>query len=377
MVVPVARDRQALFPTQNHSVGLHTLIRYRGNVHCNLPAMRDVMHYGHESKGVKAECLDSDLKRLLDVVRRKLRVRHYSLRTEQAYLAWLRRFIAASGGRHPRHLGGAEVEAFLSRLASESDVAAGTQNQALSALLFLYREVLQVDLPWMTGIVRAKRPRRVPVVLSREEVQRLLAMMQGQTWLIASLLYGSGLRIMECLRLRVKDVDFARHEIIVREGKGGKDRHTVLPSTLAEPLQREVARRRIMHEIDVATGCSAVWLPHALARKYPNAGRELAWQYLFPAAERSLDPRSGLVRRHHIDDAVLSRALKTARTRAGIVKPLSAHTLRHSFATHLLESGADIRTVQELLGHKDVSTTQIYTHVLNRGPGGVLSPLDR
>jgi len=314
---------------------------------------------------------------MLGAVRRKLRVRHYSLRTEQAYLGWIRRFIVANDGRHPRHLGGAEVEAFLSRLASESDVAAGTQNQALSALLFLYREGLGVDLPWMVGIVRAKRPRRVPVVLSRDEVQRLLAMMQGQTWLIASLLYGAGMRLMECLRLRVKDVDFARNEIVVRDGKGGKDRRTVLPRALVEPLQREVERTRVIHAMDTAAGCATVWLPHALARKYPNAPRELGWQYMFAAAQVSRDPRDGRMRRHHVDDAVLARALKSARERAGIVKPLSAHTLRHSFATHLLEAGADIRTVQELLGHKDVSTTQIYTHVLNRGAGGVLSPLDR
>jgi integron integrase len=310
-------------------------------------------------------------------VRRKLRAKRYSLRTEQAYLGWIRRFILASGGRHPRHLEGAAVEHFLSDLASDRDVAAGTQNQALSALLFLYREVLGTELPWMQGIIRAKRTRRVPTVLSRDEVQRLLAMMQGQTWLIASLLYGSGMRIMECLRLRVKDVDFARNEITIREGKGGKDRRTVLPRSLVEPLQREIERVSVMHSLDVAAGCGNVWLPHALARKYPNAARELGWQYVFAAVRRSVDPRSGVTRRHHVDDAVLSRALKMARERAGIVKQLSAHTLRHSFATHLLEAGADIRTVQELLGHKDVSTTQIYTHVLNRGAGGVLSPLDR
>jgi len=335
------------------------------------------MKYGHIDAGVKSVAGDSELARLLGAIRRKLRFRHYSLRTEQAYLAWVRRFILASGRRHPRHLGGNEVEAFLSRLASEHDVAAGTQNQALSALLFLYREVLETDLPWMTNMVRAKRPRRAPVVLSRDEVRRLLAMLHGQPWLMASLLYGSGMRLMECLRLRVKDVDFERSDIIVRNGKGGKDRHTVLPRSLVEPLQREVERIRMLHEMDSAAGCAEVWLPHALARKYPNAARELGWQYVFAAAQRSVDPRTGRVHRHHVDDAVLTRALKTARQRAGILKPLSAHTLRHSFATHLLESGADIRTVQELLGHKDVSTTQIYTHVLNRGPGGVLSPLDR
>ena len=335
------------------------------------------MNYEPENRDVKKRGDQWELSALIAAIRAKLRVKHYSLRTEQAYISWARRFIVASGGRHPRHLDGAAVESFLSRLANESDVSAGTQNQALSALLFLYREVLGTDLPWMQGIVRAKRARRVPTVLSHDEVRRLLAMMNGQAWLIASLLYGSGMRIMECLRLRVKDVDFARNEITIREGKGGKDRRTVLPRALVEPLQREIERTRMMHAIDVAAGYGAVWMPHALARKYPNAAQEPGWQYVFAAARRSLDPRTGITRRHHVDDAVVARALKTARERAGLTKQLSAHTLRHSFATHLLESGADIRTVQELLGHKDVSTTQIYTHVLNRGPGGVLSPLDR
>ena len=270
-----------------------------------------------------------------------------------------------------------EVERFLSVLASEGGVAAGTQNQALSALLFLYREVLCIELPWMDGIVRAKRPRRVPLVLSCDEVQRLLAAMDGRAWLIASLLYGTGMRLMECLRLRVKDVDFARNGIMVRDGKGGKDRHTVLPRSLIEPLQREIQRTRLQHAMDIAAGFGVVWMPHALARKYRSAGCDFAWQYVFPAARRSRDPRDGAIRRQHVDEQVLARALKTARERVGIAKPLSAHTLRHSFATHLIEAGYDIRTVQELLGHKDVSTTQIYTHVLNRGGNGVLSPLDR
>ena len=315
--------------------------------------------------------------RLLDEVRRCLRMKHYSLRTENAYLGWIRRFILANGKRHPRDLGGPQVERFLSGLAVEGRIAASTQNQALSALLFLYRDVLGVALPWMDSMVRAKRPSRVPVVLSVGEVQRLLAGMDGRPWLIASLLYGTGMRLMECLRLRVKDVDFARMEITVRDGKGGKDRRTVLPRSLLEPLQREVERARVLHGQDIEAGHGVVHLPHALARKYPNAARDLGWQYVFPAAQRSRDPRDGVVRRHHFDDAVLARALRRARERAAIAKPISAHTLRHSFATHLLEAGYDLRTIQELLGHSDVSTTQIYTHVLNRGAGGVLSPLDR
>jgi integron integrase len=315
--------------------------------------------------------------RLLDDVRRRLRVKHYSLRTERAYVGWIRRFILANGRRHPRDMGAKEVEAFLTVLATRGKVAASTQNQALSALLFLYREVLQLELPWMESVIRAKRPQRLPVVLSVAEVQSLLARMEGRPWLIASVLYGTGLRLMECLRLRVKDVDFARNEIMVRNGKGGKDRRTVLPRALIEPLQREIERVRTLHGDDLAAGFGEVWLPHALARKYPNAGREFGWQYVFAARMRVRDPRDGSERRHHFDDGILSRALKRACVRAGIVKPVSAHTLRHSFATHLLEAGYDIRTIQELLGHKDVATTQVYTHVLNRGGGGVLSPLDR
>jgi integron integrase len=315
--------------------------------------------------------------RLLDELRRVLRVKHYSLRTEQVYVDWTRRFIRANGRRHPRDMGVAEVEAFLSQLAVQGKVAASTQNQALSALLFLYREVLGIDLPWLDGVTRTKRPARVPTVLSRDEVTQLLARMDGRPWLLASLLYGSGLRLMEALRLRVKDVDFSRREITVRDGKGGKDRHTMLPRTLADPLRREVERARHLHEADLRAGFGVVWLPHALARKYPAAPREFGWQYVFPSAHRSRDPRDGQERRHHFDDGMLSRALKKASREAGIAKPVSAHTLRHSFATHLLESGSDIRTVQELLGHKDVKTTQIYTHVLNRGGHGVTSPLDR
>ena len=315
--------------------------------------------------------------RLLEQVRRRLRAKHYSLRTEQAYVYWIRRFIIANGKRHPRLMGAPEVEAFLSHLANDGKVSASTQNQALSAVLFLYREVLGIELPWMGNVTRAKRPRRLPAVLSVAEVQEVLARMEGRPWLIASLLYGTGLRLMECLRLRVQDVDFRRNEILVRAGKGGKDRRTMLPRSLVEPLQREIERARMLHQSDLAAGCGLAALPHALARKYPSAPREFGWQYVFPSVQRSIDPRDGVERRHHFDDGVLSRALKGACRKAAIEKPVSAHTLRHSFATHLLEAGYDIRTIQELLGHKDVATTQIYTHVLNRGGPGVVSPLDR
>jgi integron integrase len=313
----------------------------------------------------------------LDEVRSRLRLKHYSLRTEQAYLYWIRRYIHANGKRHPRELDGVVVERFLSLLATRDQVAPSTQNQALSALLFLYREVLGLALPWMENVTRAKRPRRLPVVLSKGEVATVLRNLSGREWLMASLLYGSGLRLMECMRLRIKDVDLQRNEITVRNGKGGKDRKTVLPVSLREALRLQIETARLAHARDLDAGFGEVWLPNALARKYPNAAKQMAWQYLFPASRRSIDPRDGRERRHHIDEKQLQRAVAVAARQAGIDKPVSPHTLRHSFATHLLESGADIRTIQELLGHKDVSTTQIYTHVLNRGAGGVLSPLDR
>lgn len=334
------------------------------------------MHYEGKNRGVTDVAAAGKPLMLLDVVRSKIRAKHYSLRTEQAYIGWIRRFVQAHGRRHPRELGAAEVEAFLSQLAVQGQVSASTQNQALAAILFLYREVLQINLPWMDNVVRAKRSQRLPVVLSVEEVKRLLAAMDGRTWLMASLLYGTGMRLLECLRLRIKDVDFARSEITVRNGKGGKDRRTMLPQSLVTPLLREVERARVLHQSDLAAGFGETLLPFALGKKYPSAGREFAWQFVFPAVQRSIDPRTGIERRHHVDDAVLSRALKRAKAQAGIEKPLSAHTLRHSFATHLLEAGYDIRTIQELLGHKDVTTTQIYTHVLNRGGRGVRSPLD-
>jgi integron integrase len=316
-------------------------------------------------------------RRLLDLVRDRIRLRHYSLRTERAYVSWVRRFIIANGRRHPRELGGAEVERFLTELAARDDVASGTQNQALAALLFLYREVLGIKLPWMEDVVRAKRPRRLPVVLSRGEVDRLLGAMEGSTRLMASLLYGTGMRLMECTRLRVKDVDFERNEIVVREGKGDKDRRVPLPQSLREDLRRAIERALMLHRHDLADGFGEVHLPHALAKKYPTAAREAGWQFVFPSAQRSADPRTGRTRRHHVDDSSLQRAVKRARTLSGITKAATCHTLRHSFATHLLEAGQDIRTVQELLGHKDLGTTQIYTHVLGRGAGAVLSPLDR
>ncbi|MGY4516314.1 integron integrase [Lysobacter sp. HA18] len=291
-------------------------------------------------------------------------------------MSWTRKFVLANGRRHPRDMGGAEVTAFLTSLAIDGNVAAGTQNQALSALLSLYQHVLGLDLPWLGDIVRTKRPRRVPVVLSRTEVSRLLAAMEGQSWIMGALLYGTGMRLMECIRLRVKDVDFQRGEIVVRDGKGGKDRRVPLPKTLEPHLREKVDRVRVLHAGDLAVGSGRVWLPHALDRKYPNAATELGWQYLFPAKGYSVDPRTEDRRRHHVNEGILQRAVRNARREAGIEKPMSCHTLRHSFATHLLETGHDIRTVQELLGHKDLSTTQIYTHVLGRGANGVLSPLD-
>lgn len=335
------------------------------------------MSYPHGSAVITPPQAENQKLRLIEQIRARLCLKHYSLRTERAYLGWIRRFILVNGKRHPREMGGAEVEYFPSQLASKGQVAASTRNQALAALLFLYREVLGVQLPWMEDVVRAKRPRRLPTVLSQDETAAMLAQLEGRPWLLCALLYGTGMRLMEVLRLRVKDVDFARGEILVRDGKGGKDRRTVLPRSLVEPLLREIERTRRLHALDSAQGCGRVWLPHALARKYPNAPREIGWQYVFPATKRSRDPRDGAERRHHVDDGVLSRALKRACRQAGIVKPVSAHTLRHSFATHLLEAGYDIRTVQELLGHKDVGTTQIYTHVLGRGASAVLSPLDR
>ncbi len=314
--------------------------------------------------------------KLLDQVRDAIRVKHYSMRTEEAYVHWIKRFIFFHEKRHPLKMGESEVSKFLSHLAVEGKVSASTQNQALSALLFLYQEVLKQELGWINNVKRAKKPSHLPVVFTKEEAKAVLLRLEGTKWLMASLLYGAGLRLMECLGLRVKDIDFSYNQITVRDGKGGKDRLTMLPGSLQEPLKKHLEKVRILHEQDLKEGFGKVYLPFALAKKYPNAEREFAWQYVFPASNRSIDPRSGIERRHHIYETVLQKAVKAAVRAAGINKPASCHTFRHSFATHLLEDGYDIRTVQELLGHKDVSTTMIYTHVLNRGGKGVRSPLD-
>ena len=315
--------------------------------------------------------------KLLDQVRGKIRLKHYSIRTEQSYVDWIKRFILFHGKHHPKDLGAQEVEEFLTYLAVEGKVAASTQNQAKSALLFLYKAVLGVELPWLDNVERAKAPKRLPVVLTREEVQAVLARLEGTHWLIASLLYGAGLRIMEAVRLRVKDVEFSRREVLVRDGKGFKDRVTMLPAALVQPLKTHLARVRELHQQDLAAGFGEAYLPYALDKKYPSAGRDWAWQYVFPSANLSEDPREGKTRRHHIQDQSVQRAVRQAVRAAGVSKPATPHTFRHSFATHLLEGGYDIRTVQELLGHSDVSTTMIYTHVLNKGGRGVVSPLDR
>jgi integron integrase len=309
--------------------------------------------------------------RLLDRVRAAVRARHFSHRTEEAYVAWIRRYIFFHGKRHPAEMGAPEVTRFLTSLAVEGHVAASTQNQALSALLFLYREVLGVALPWLDGIVRARRPERLPVVLTREEVRAVLQRLEGVPRLMACLLYGAGLRVLECCRLRVQDVDFAANRIVVRGGKGDKDRVTMLPAMTKAELATHLEAARAQHVDDVAAGAGWVALPTALARKYPNAGREWAWQWVFPATRIYRDRVTGQLRRHHLHESVLQRAVKRAVRQAGMAKRASPHTLRHSFATHLLEDGHDIRTVQELLGHRDVSTTMIYTHVLNRGPAAV------
>jgi integron integrase len=314
--------------------------------------------------------------RLLGRVRLAMEARHYSPRTIATYRQWVLRFVRHHGLRHPEEMGGKEINTFLTHLAVGEQVSASTQNQALAALLFLYRDVLQREVGELDGVIRARRPKRLPVVLTREEVRAVLGHLHGTAWLMASLLYGAGLRLMECHCLRVKDLDLERGEILIRDGKGAKDRVTMLPGALIAPLEEHLRAVRRLHERDKSEGWGQVVLPDALVRKYPAANREWAWQWVFPQATRWRNPRTEEEGRHHVHETVLQRLFHDAVRAAGIAKNASCHTLRHSFATHLLESGQDIRTIQELLGHKDVSTTMIYTHVLNRGGRGVRSPLD-
>lgn len=321
--------------------------------------------------------MDDGKPKLLAQVRQQIRLRNYSIRTEAVYAEWVKRYIRFHRYRHPAEMGAAEIEAFLSHLAVGRNVSGSTQNQALAALLFLYKQVLGVNLPWLDDIVRAKKPKHLPVVLTRDEVARVLDELSGVQWLVANLLYGAGLRLLEALRLRVKDIDFARGELLVRDGKGQKDRVTMLPQRLILPLQEHLQKVAVLHRADLAEGFGRANLPFALARKYPNAAAEWGWQFVFPSGNRSQDPRSQGIFRHHVHEKTIQRAVREAVRRTGLIKPATPHTFRHSFATHLLEAGQDIRTVQELLGHADVKTTQIYTHVLNRGALGVLSPLDR
>ena len=315
--------------------------------------------------------------KLLDQLRDRIRLKHYSIRTEKAYLDWNRRFILFHNKKHPRTMGTLQVEQFLTYLAVNGRVASSTQNQALSAILFMYKEVLGIELPWLNDVTRAKRPEKIPLVFSKNEIRKLLANLEGTYWIMGHLLYGAGLRLMECLRLRVKDLDFDMNQIAVRDGKGKKDRLTMLPEIVKLHLKQHLDKVKIIHKQDLSEGYGEVYLPYALERKYPRASKECGWQYVFPSRKRSLDPRSNKIRRHHINEQSLQRTVKKAVKTIKLAKPGSCHTLRHSFATHLLESGYDIRTVQELLGHKDVRTTMIYTHVLNKGGQGVISPSDQ
>ncbi|MFZ5819733.1 MAG: integron integrase [Chloroflexota bacterium] len=319
---------------------------------------------------------NSQPKKLLEQVSDAIRIKHYSTRTEQTYKDWIRRYILFHNKRHPNDMGSQEIQAFIAHLATQRHLAASSQNQALSAILFLYRHVLQKDIDLPSDLIRAEKSKTLPTVLTHQEALAVLDRMTGLPQLMAKLLYGGGLRLMECIRLRVKDIDFGNHTLIVRDGKGEDDRATILPDSIIPALQEQIKTVALIHEQDLRKGCGEVYLPYALARKYPNAAKELAWQYLFPAISLSVDPASGKTMRHHIDESVLQKAVKQAARAARIDKPVSPHTFRHSFATHLLQAGYDIRTVQELLGHKDVKTTMIYTHVLQRGGLAVKSPLD-
>jgi integron integrase len=325
----------------------------------------------------EAASAESPKPKLLDRVRHAVRARHYSRRTEKAYVHWIKRYIFFHGKRHPAEMGAPEVTAFLTALAVRDRVAASTQNQALNALLFLYREILGVELPWLDDLVRAKRSQHLPTVLTRGEVRAVLERLDGVPRLMAFLLYGAGLRLLECCRLRIKDVDFATNQITIRDGKGGKDRRTMLPGTVKVDLATHIERVGVLHQRDLRQGAGWVELPWALARKYPNAGRDWAWQWVFPATRFYVDRATGQRRRHHLHESVIQRAVREAVLKTGMAKKATCHTFRHSFATHLLEDGHNIRTVQDLLGHRDVSTTMIYTHVLNRGPAAVRSPADR
>ena len=320
--------------------------------------------------------METKPQKLLDQVREAIRTKHYSYRTEQTYVEWIKRFILFHKKRHPKEMGVDEIRSYITHLANERTVAASTQNQALSAIMFLYRYVLQKEIVFPSDIVRANKPERLPTVLSHTEAMSVINNMNGVPQLITKLLYGSGLRIMECMRLRIKDIDFENHQLAIREGKGENDRMTILPDSLIPTLKMHLETVRAIHHVDLTEGYGEVFLPYALARKHPNASKDFAWQYVFPSSTRSVDPVSKRTRRHHLDVSVAQKAIRLAAQLARIDKPVSPHTFRHSFATHLLQNGYDIRTVQELLGHKDVKTTMIYTHVLQRGGLAVKSPLD-
>jgi len=315
-------------------------------------------------------------KKLLIQLRDEIRTRHYSIRTEEAYTQWVKRFILFHNKRHPAEMGADEISSFLTHLAVYERVAASTQNQALNAIIFLYKEVLKLELNNLSNLIRAKRPEKLPVVLNKDEIEKILPNLDGVYHLIAGLLYGSGLRLLECLRMRVQDIDYKYKEITIRDGKGGKDRITILPASYTETLKLHLKKVKIIHQQDLKEGNGEVFLPNALERKYPYAPKSWGWQYVFPASKLSNDPRSNKIRRHHLTESMVQKKLKFAVRKAGVMKPATPHTLRHSFATHLLKNGYDIRTVQELLGHKDVKTTMIYTHVLNRGGFAVKSPVD-